>query len=317
MVTIVPSRFAGLKIEDDDEDEWQKPKHTHKKNDNKNKQQTPANQNGKQPTKNKKPNQSKKKKAKGENEEQWKTWQERDNQLVENSYEKDLEHALLLSKLEFEEKKLESQKCEKSQEKKTKGGKSKKSQPMNLQQFNTMLEEKDQVVSKPVAEVPKKTNFFENINEEAKNIMLKEQMQIIGQTQKNKMPTESVQKTQVLEDTSSEPLSELEQLRQENAKLKQELDQLKEKSKKVSAILKNAEFKEKVELVLEIQNLKKAQQEMSNEMSKLYIELEQEKSRASHAIQSSHSNNSDSKAFRSSMRKSVRFDEQSFHENSN
>lgn len=50
MVSIVPSRFAGLKIEDDDEEEETRPKKSNK-NQNKSKagqQQTPANQNGKQ-----------------------------------------------------------------------------------------------------------------------------------------------------------------------------------------------------------------------------------------------------------------------------
>lgn len=51
MVSIVPSRFAGLKIEDDDEEEETRPKKSNK-NQNKSKvgqqqQQTPANQNGK------------------------------------------------------------------------------------------------------------------------------------------------------------------------------------------------------------------------------------------------------------------------------
>lgn len=108
----------------------------------------------------------------------------------------------------------------------------------------------------------------------------------------------------------------MEELKEENTKLKQELNALKEKCKKVATILKNADVKEKVDLVIEIGNLKKTQEDMSNEMSKLYIELEQEKSRATQAMQH-HSNTGgqESKGSRSSMRKSVRFDEQSFLEN--
>lgn len=107
----------------------------------------------------------------------------------------------------------------------------------------------------------------------------------------------------------------MEQLREENVKLRQELDALKEKIKKVGTVLKNAEVKEKVDLVMEIRNLKKTQEEMSNEMSKLYIELEQEKSRASHAMQQHNTAGSDNKGSRSALRKNVRFDEQSFSEN--
>lgn len=53
---------------------------------------------------------------------------------------------------------------------------------MNLQQFNQMLDEKE----KPVQETPKDNNFFENITVQAKNILLKEKMMDIGQSQKNK-----------------------------------------------------------------------------------------------------------------------------------
>lgn len=267
-------------------------------------------------------------------EEQWKQWQERDKELVDNTYEKDLEHALLLSKLDLEEQKLETENSDKNQEKKLKSGtKGKKHQPMNLHQFNQMLEEKDTKSSVP--DQPKKSNFFDNINEQAKNILRKEELQSIGQTQKNKskfcmnfkylfsltaslfsVPTDFIPDKLPVSSVELDTNQEMEQLRVENVMLKQELDALKEKCKKVATILKNAEVKEKVDLVLEIRNLKKTQEEMSNEMSQLYIELEQEKSRASQAMQH-HSNTggSDNKGSRSAMRKSVRFDEQSFLEN--
>lgn len=120
-------------------------------------------------------------------EEQWKQWQERDKELVDNTYEKDLEHALLLSKLDLEEQKLETEKADKSQEKKMKSGtKGGKKQPMNLHQFNQMLEEQTQVKPQTVPDPPKKSNFFDNINEQAKNILRKEELQSIGQAQKNK-----------------------------------------------------------------------------------------------------------------------------------
>lgn len=119
------------------------------------------------------------------NEEQWKQWQERDKELVDNTYEKDLEHALLLSKLDLEEKKPGIEKTDK--EKKPKSGTKGKKQPMNLHQFNQMLEEQTQTKpSLPVPDPPKKSNFFENINEQAKNILRKEELQNIGQMQKNK-----------------------------------------------------------------------------------------------------------------------------------
>lgn len=65
--------------------------------------------------------------------------------------------------------------------------------------------------------------------------------------------------------------------------------------------------KEKVELLLEIQNLKKFQNEMSDEISSLYQQLEQEKSRSSHV--NSNSNSASDGKSRSALRKSVRFDE--------
>lgn len=137
-------------------------------------------------------NQSKKKKkSNSANEEQWSQWQQRDQEFVDIVYEKDLEAALIQSKLDFEAKKTDPDKIKNGQEKKqNKQGKPKKSQPMGLQEFTQMMESKSNkaqaVKEETEAEKTKTSNFFESINEQAKNIRLKEEMQNIGQTQKIK-----------------------------------------------------------------------------------------------------------------------------------
>ncbi|XP_063695810.1 G kinase-anchoring protein 1-like [Culicoides brevitarsis] len=324
MVTIVPSRFAGLKIEDDDDNEEFLPKKSNKnlncKHKLKQQQTLPANQSGKNSNKSKKTNQYKKKRT-DMNDEHWKQWQERDKEFADTTYEKDLEQALLLSKLDLEENLCteKSDIIEKKHEKSK--GKGRKSQRMNLHQFNQMLENKTETKA-PSLEIIQDNaqgNFFENINEQARNIVRKEDIQNIGQTQKNKTTstTKPVSTNEILisKDINLKSPNEMEKLREENAKLSQEMEALKQKLKNVAVIIKHAEIKEKVDLLLEIQELKKVQEQMSIEMSRLYIELEQEKSRASQATQyHSDYNRLENKSLRSAL-KSVRFDERSFFKN--
>lgn len=72
---------------------------------------------------------------------QWEQWKAKDNEYVDGSYEQDLQNAILLSKLDYEEKKniYKQNKKEATAEKKDNGGKKKKNKSMSLEQFNSML----------------------------------------------------------------------------------------------------------------------------------------------------------------------------------
>lgn len=85
----------------------------------------------------------KKDKKKTETREQWEQWKVKDSEFVEGNYEQDLQNALLLSKLDYEEKKVVNKQNKKETEEKKDNGKKKKSKAMSLDQFNTMVSGND------------------------------------------------------------------------------------------------------------------------------------------------------------------------------
>lgn len=310
MVTIVPSRFAGLRIEDDDEDH-PKPKSKQKNTSN----QKPAASSGNSSTKQagnhqnqKKPKPKKPKKSSNDGaqkQEQWSKWQEKDSEIVESHYEKDLEQALLLSKLEFEANKTKYLKAE--QEAKQ-SAKPKKSRPLSLQQFQSKVDkdsvEKEAERQRKADEVEynKKFTFFEQIDREAKQTIQKEQYKsLVSNREYNFSESSGADENKEPDDSSTKVSSELDEIKAENAALRAELDLTRTKLKKVCSMLKKGEMKDKSELLIEIEKLKRTQEDMTSEMTALYGQLEQEKSKTGN---SSHERGKE----RTGGRKSVRFD---------
>ncbi|XP_058825631.1 G kinase-anchoring protein 1-like [Topomyia yanbarensis] len=304
MVTIVPSRFAGLRIEDDDEDSV-KPKQ--KQNASLiqkaagNNKQAGSHQNANQ----KKPKSKKPKKPanNGIQQEQWSKWQEKDTEIVDTHYEKDLEQALLLSKLDFEANKTKFSKAEQEAKLSTKP---KKSRPLSLQQFQTKVD-KDSVDKETERQrkeeetlYNKKFTFFEQIDRETKQIIQKEQFKSLVSNREysvEKASTDENEKPHV----PPQQVSEMDKLKAENVALRSELELVRSRLKKVCSILKTGEMKDKSELLIEIEKLKKSREDMTAEMTALYAQLEQEKSKISG---SSHERGKE----RTGIRKSVRFD---------
>lgn len=310
MVSIVPSRFAGLRIEDDDDDHV-KPKQQKQKTPaiqktiTGNNQKQAGNHQGQQNNQKKpKPKKPKKPVSDAAQSEQWNKWQQKDTELVENHFEKDLEQALFLSKLDFEANKV---KYEKNEREAKHSQKTKKSRPLSLQQFQTKVN-KDSVEKEvqkqrkeEETEYNRKFTFFEQIDRETKQIIQKEQFKALVANREystKRYPSEEdAPDTKVL----SEPLTELDLLKAENSALKAELEILRTKYKKIYRLLKSGEMKDKTELLVEIEKLKKTRDDMTTEMTALYAQLEQEKSKVS-------STGHEKGKEKSSGRKSVRFD---------
>ncbi|XP_049277072.1 G kinase-anchoring protein 1-like [Anopheles funestus] len=288
MFTVVPSRFAGLKIEDDD-DGFRKPKQKSKSTANAKPKtasvkNTPAPQTSQQQTKKPKP---KPPKTKPTNEtlqkEQWSEWQQKDTELVEKSYVNDLEQALLLSKLDFEANKSKYNQLEK--ESKQSGVKDKKPKALSLQEFQEKvskeLNEKQQQKKRQQEEAEYNRNytFFEQIDLETKQILNKEQLKMLLK-QNNALSAKAKESPKKDVSPVAEPShSELDLLKMENMNLKEEIAILRDRYKKVIAMLKNGEMKEKTELMIEIEKLRKVQEDMTVEMTALYGQLEQAKSK--------------------------------------
>ncbi|XP_052867417.1 G kinase-anchoring protein 1-like [Anopheles cruzii] len=297
MVTLTSSRFVGLKIEDD-EDEYRKPKQKSKPAASGAKQQQQSVKNGVAGSKQTAQQQQKKQKPKAaknktlneaDQKEQWSQWQQKDSELLEKSYMTDLEQALLQSKLDFEANKTRYEEAEKTEASKQQlAGKSKKAKTFSLHEFQEKVEkdikQKEQQRQRRQAEEEynKSYTFFEQIDLETKQIINKEQMKALFQTKALSGVTKNGKEASRKKGkgTAPEPASELDLLKAENTTLKEELTVLRSRFKKIASVLASAEMKEKGQLLLEIDQLKKAQEDMTTEMTELYGELEQAKSRS-------------------------------------
>uniref|UniRef100_A0A182YHU3 Uncharacterized protein n=1 Tax=Anopheles stephensi TaxID=30069 RepID=A0A182YHU3_ANOST len=216
-------------------------------------------------------------------EEQWSKWQQKDTELVEKSYVSDLEQALLLSKLDFEANKTKYNQLER--EAKQSAAKDKKPKTLSLQEFQDKvskeLNEKQlqRKREQQEAEYNRNYTFFEQIDLETKQILNKEQMKALLK-QNNSKSANSKESPKEDNSPTAEPcLSELDLLKVENLNLKEEIAMLRDRYRKVVAMLKNGEMKEKTELMIEIEKLRKVQEDMTTEMTTLYGQLEQAKSR--------------------------------------
>uniref|UniRef100_A0A182IQV5 Uncharacterized protein n=1 Tax=Anopheles atroparvus TaxID=41427 RepID=A0A182IQV5_ANOAO len=270
MVSIVPSRFAGLKIEDDD-DEFRKPKQKPKTTASA--KPKPANKPQKAKTHNE-----------AEQKEQWSKWQEKDSELVEKSYMTDLEQALLLSKLDFEANKTKYTQSE--QEAKQLTGKVKKPKTFSLQEFQEQVskdvseKEQQRQIKQAEEEYNKHYSFFEQIDLETKQIVSKEQIKSLFQARDVSACSKDAKENAKKVKQTQAAASEVDQLKAENVCLKEEIAVLRDKFKKVVSMLKSGEMKEKTELLVEIEKLKKTQEDMTAELTALYGELEQAKSKS-------------------------------------
>ncbi|CAK1581064.1 unnamed protein product [Parnassius mnemosyne] len=287
---IVQSRFAGLNIEDDDfppSNCNQKPKKAKTLTDKKSDVSKKPKGNG-----NKSQNSNKKKKQKqdGSTVEQWEQWKQKDEELVDGNYETELQQAILLSKLDFEEKKdvykqlKKEADMEKKSEAKAGNKKLKKKNVMSLEQFNDMvnsgedariLQNDDAVEEKKSPD--KDTEFFERVKDETKNELLKDKI-IDRIKNQNSVSDEVITRVQFA-DALEKKNQEIAALREEIVALKQELHTVKSRNKKLCNILGQGEMRDKAEVLMEVERLRGVQAELTAELATLHSDLEKERSR--------------------------------------
>uniref|UniRef100_A0A1B6M5C6 G kinase-anchoring protein 1 n=1 Tax=Graphocephala atropunctata TaxID=36148 RepID=A0A1B6M5C6_9HEMI len=309
MVTPLASRFAVLPIDDDgDTSRRIKAKHLNKKKDDQPKVQT--NVSNKKPedkkrntgTKKKTEQQgsAKQKPAKPKNEsskkkptsqEQWEQWKLRDAEFVDGHYEDDLQQAMLLSKLDYEEKQEFYDQIKKSteDEKKVtkKNKKANKAQPMSLSQFNQLSDSENQAdtvenggggdAAMANDKQDPDPEFFERIKTEAKKAFQSEQAE---EKRKAREPhiDEMISAAQC-QDRLEKCYEEMARLKEENEKLQEEVIQVKTRNKKLYHILLQGEMKDKAAVLAEVHELQRVKNELSDEVSSLVAQLEQEKSK--------------------------------------
>ncbi|KAI8434226.1 hypothetical protein MSG28_012331 [Choristoneura fumiferana] len=289
---VVQSRFAGLIVEDEDypsSSDGQKLKKakntTAKKVEPPKKPKTLATKTQSQPKK-KKPKQN----AASTN--QWELWKQKDEELVDGNFEDELQQAILLSKLDYEEKKdvYKQLKKEAEVEKKmeatarTSTKKQKKKNVMSLDQFNDMVagdetkttqEEEKSPEIKP-EKAKDDTEFFERVKAETKNEILKDK--IIDRVKSRQQTPEVITRVQFA-DALEKKDKEILELREEVAKLKSELLSVKSRNKKLCRILGHGEMKDKADILVEVERLRAVQAELTAEIESLHTDLEKERSK--------------------------------------
>lgn len=311
MVLPLASRFAVLSVDDDDDNSSKKNVKSlnKKKQDNKQpvSQQTKPKQDPKKKSNNKKiesqPNQSQQPKAKNKPSgsqrrkkatavDQWESWKEKDEQLLDGHYESELHQALLLSQLDYEEKKDLYEQLRKEQEVEKKNANTKKKKgnktqtTMSLSEFNNLADglvkqqEEGGGGDADVSEngLPESDpEFFERIRQDAKKVFSNEQA---AEKKKAREPliNDAITIAQY-EDQIERRDKEILELKKEITRLKEELRNVKTRNKTLCQILGQGEMRDKAEVLVQMEKTQKVKDELSNEVQRLHALLEQERSK--------------------------------------
>lgn len=232
-------------------------------------------------------------------EEDWQQWRQKDEQITSEMYEADLEKALMLSKLEYEELKKEndngesvspqSKRANKKDKRKNQQGKDK---PLTVSLKDFQSEEQSVKKTeniKPPLMLPHDRGFFNNLEDDVTKILLKEK-------RKEKNPNPEVMESFVSSDCCVEPVLkdgrtellklELEKKDAQIQRLKSSITQWEAKYKEVKArnaqvlkMLQEGEMKDKAEILLQVEELMSIKNELTLQVTGLHAALEQERSK--------------------------------------
>lgn len=184
-------------------------------------------------------------------EENWQEWRQRDEQLTSEMFEADLEKALLLSKLEYEEHKKEYENAENA---------STQSKVMNKKDKRKNHQGKDKPLTVSLKDFQSEGNT-DHISKKTEEVVLKD-----GRIERLKL--------------------ELERKDAEIQKLKNVITQWEAKYKEVKArnaqllkMLQEGEMKDKAEILLQVDESQSIKNELTIQVTSLHAALEQERSK--------------------------------------
>uniref|UniRef100_A0A3B4CHJ1 G kinase-anchoring protein 1 n=1 Tax=Pygocentrus nattereri TaxID=42514 RepID=A0A3B4CHJ1_PYGNA len=219
--------------------------------------------------------------------ENWQDWKQRDEQLTSDLYEADLEKALMLSKLEFEEHKKEAASMETPSPKSKGGGKKekKKSQQGKDKRITVSLKDFQQEGSmgKNLSSA-REERFFNQLEDDVSRIVQRDKRrEQYSSSAGHEVNTSSEQE----QDVRTEQLKfELEKKDQEIQKLKKTISQWEERYKEVKArnaqllkMLQQGEMKDKAEILQQVDELLNIKEELTSQVTLLHASLEQERSK--------------------------------------
>lgn len=235
-------------------------------------------------------------------EENWQEWRQRDEQLTSEMFEADLEKALLLSKLEYEEHKKEYENTENASPPLKAAHKKEKRKNQQGKDKPLTVSLKDFQSDPNIDHFPKRQEelnsshtylhdggFFNRLEDDVHKILSREKRREQSTDYNGMDNSASRDHTQdvLLKDGRTERLKlELEKKDAEIQKLKSSVTQWEVKYKEVKArnaqllkMLQEGEMKDKAEILLQVDEFQSIKNELTLQVTSLHAALEQERSK--------------------------------------
>jgi len=227
------------------------------------------------------------------NSRQFQEWKESDTKVVDDTFEKDIEKALMMSMIEAEQGKAVAK--EKEEAKAAAAAASRKT--MSLEEFNRLVDPGAAMAASPTTSQPKvmapstlnelkkaeqeqQRDFFSVVDQGAKNIVNREKIRESVHKMHLDMAAQKEKETneQLVAD-SLQQAQDVARLTAENQGLRSELAKVKSRYKTMRGLLEDAEVKSKAELAAEVYKLRNVKDEVVGEVGRLTEELEKSKTR--------------------------------------
>ncbi|KAM6109480.1 G kinase-anchoring protein 1 isoform 3-T5 [Phoenicopterus ruber ruber] len=234
-------------------------------------------------------------------EENWQEWRQRDEQLTSEMFEADLEKALLLSKLEYEEHKKEYENVEntspqsKSVNKKEKKNQQGKDKPLTVSLKDFQSDSNIDNLAKKHEELNSSQSslhdggFFNRLEDDVHRILEREKrrVQLADHSETDNCTSREHNQESVLKDGKTERLKlELEKKDAEIEQLKNVITEWETKYKEVKArnaqllkMMQEGEMKDKAEILLQVDESQIIKNELTVQVTLLHAALEQERSK--------------------------------------
>ncbi|XP_078699477.1 G kinase-anchoring protein 1-like isoform X2 [Branchiostoma floridae x Branchiostoma belcheri] len=251
----------------------------------------------------------------GEAAHQWEEWKLKDAQFTDHTFEDDLQKAIMMSKLEYEQQRLfyddpalkaaleEDKGPNRKERRKHLQGKD-KPVTMSLDQFQAVAdaeedlrtvvpqavvqrtepevkEHKSKKKKSPAAEEDGK--FFDKVEQDTKKLLnierRKEELRMSSKSSDHGGGA-GIRVAEMQVELEAKDL-EMAELKEEMTKLKSDHLQVKKRNKQLLVILAQGEMKDKAEVLQQVDDLSQIRDELTQEVAELHAALEQERSKVS------------------------------------
>ncbi|KFQ37346.1 G kinase-anchoring protein 1 [Merops nubicus] len=234
---------------------------------------------------------------KGSQEENWQEWRQRDEQLTSEMFEADLEKALLLSKLEYEEHKKEYENVEnassqpKSVNKKEKKNQQGKDRPLTVSLKDFQSESNADNLAKnhegPSSSQPSLHDggFFNRLEDDVHRILEREKRRVqlteYSETDNctSREHNQACGKTEQLKLELEKKDAEIERLKNAVTQWEAKYKEVKSRNAQLLKMMQEGEMKDKAEILLQADESQIIKNELTAQVTLLHAALEQERSK--------------------------------------